>query len=139
MHEPSGAVVGVTAEDRPLKQLVSDLGKNMGLLVRQEVQLAKVEITEKISRTSKGATKVGIGAFVAYAGLLALAAALVLLGVAAGLTPWLAAALVGLLLIVGGNLIVQSGRRSLAPGEPALPRTTHTTRETVQHLKEQWR
>src|SRR3982751_2883245 len=111
MHERSAVAIHsrTSLEDRPVKELVSDLGKDMGLLIRQEMQLAKAEITEKVSNVTKGAATIGVGAFVVYAGVLALAAALVLLAITIGITPWLAAALVAVLLLIIGYSAIQSG------------------------------
>ena len=141
MHERSAVAIRsrTSLEDRPVKELVSDLGKDMGLLIRQEMQLAKAEITEKVSNVTQGAATIGAGAFVAYAGVLALAAALVLLAITIGITPWLAAALVAVLLLIIGYGTIQSGRRKMTAGPAPLQRTKQTSKETVQHLKEQLR
>lgn len=126
-------------EDRSLKELVSSLGKDMGLLVRQEIQLAKAEVSEKVSNVTKGAAKIGAGAFVAYAGLLALTAALVLLAIEIGVTPWFSAAIIAVLFLLVGFVLIQSGRRSMKAGPPPLQRTKQTSQQTVRHIKEQLR
>jgi hypothetical protein len=126
-------------EDRSLKELVSGLGRDMGLLVRQEMQLAKAEVSEKVSNVTKGAAKIGAGAFVAYAGVLALTAALVLLAITIGITPWLSAAIIAVLFLLAGFLLIQSGRRSMKAGPAPLERTKQTSKQTVRHLKEQLR
>lgn len=126
-------------EDRPLKELVSGVGRDMGTLVRQEIQLAKVEIGEKMARVAHGAVSIGIGAVIALAGVLAIVAALVLVGIAIGITAWLAAAIVGVLLLIGGYAAINGGKRSMTSGPPALQRTTATAKETVVQLKEQLR
>ena len=126
-------------QDRPLKELVSGLGRDMGLLVRQEIELAKVEMSEKAAQVAKGAATIGTGAFMAYAGLLALVAALALIGIAIGIAAWLAVALVAVILLIVGYAAIQSGRRKITSGPPPLSRTKDTAKETVHHLKEQLR
>ena len=126
-------------EDRSLKELVSDLSKDMGLLVRQEMQLAKAEVSEKVSNVTKGAAKIGAGAFVAYAGVLALTAALVLLAIQIGISPWVSAAIIAVLFLLVGFLLIQSGRQSMTAGPPPLQRTKQTSQQTVRHIKEQLR
>lgn len=126
-------------EDRSLKELVSGVGRDMGLLVRQEIQLAKAEIAEKTSQVTKGAVSVGIGALIADAGLLAIVAALVLLAIEIGITPWLSAALVGVVLIIAGYAAINGGKRKATSGPPPLQRTKENAKETVLHLKEQLR
>ena len=100
--------------DRPVKDLVSALGHDLSLLVRQEIHLAKAEITEKALHTAKSAAKIGAGALLAYAGVLGVGAALVLLIIALGIVAWLAATIVALLFLLGGYVTVQSGRRTMS-------------------------
>ena len=107
--------------DRPVKDLVSALGHDLSLLVRQEIHLAKAEITEKALHTAKSAAKIGAGALLAYAGVLGVGAALVLLIIALGVVAWLAATIVALLFLLGGYVTAQSGRRSRL-GAPRSPR-----------------
>ena len=123
--------------DRPFTELLSGLGKDMGLLVRQEIELAKAELSEQASRTAKGAATIGIGAFLAYAGMLAVVAALVLAVIALGIIAWLAAAIIGVVLLVAGYATVQGGRRRMRLDRPPLHRTTEAAKETVHRLKEQ--
>ena len=138
MREHNDLPVGFheSYEDRSLRELVSGVGKDMGLLIRQEVQLAKAEISEKVSHVTQGAVTIGAGAFLAYAGVLALTAALVLAAIAIGITPWLAALVVSVLLIVAGYVAIQGGRRRMTQGPPPLQRTKQTSQATVQHIKE---
>ena len=122
--------------DRPLKELVSGIGKDMGLLVRQEIQLAKAELSEQTARVAKGAVNIGIGTFLAYAGVLALVTTLVLVLIAVGTAPWLAAAVVTVVLLIAGYATIQSGRHQLAGGTPTLQKTKDNAKETVHRLKE---
>jgi len=124
--------------DRPLKELVSGLGKDMGLLIRQEIELAKAEISEKTTRVAKGAAKIGLGAFLAHAGVLALVTTLVLVLITIGVTAWVAAAIITIVLLIAGNAVIQGGRRQLASGKPTLQKTKANAIETVHRLKEQW-
>jgi hypothetical protein len=126
-------------QDRPIKELVSGLGRDMGTLVRQEIELAKAELTEKASHVAKGAATIGAGAFLVYAGVLALAAALALIGIAIGIAAWASASLVAIILLIVGYATMSSGRRHIARGSPALSRTKQNAKETVHHLKEQLR
>jgi membrane protein implicated in regulation of membrane protease activity len=82
---------------------------------------------------------IGAGAFVAYAGVLVLAAALVLVLFALGVAAWVATILIGAALLIVGYGTVQSGRRSMKQGPPPLQRTKETSIETVHHIKEQLR
>jgi uncharacterized membrane protein YqjE len=110
----------------------------MGLLIRQEIELAKAEISEKTTRVAKGAMNIGIGAFLAYAGVLALVATLVLVLIAIGVTAWIAAAIITIVLLITGYSVIQGGRQQLTSGKPTLQKTKANAIETVHRLKEQW-
>ena len=139
MEQHSAVMVGAPdPADRPLTELVSGLGKDMGLLIRQEIELAKAEISEKTTRVAKGAMNIGIGAFLAYAGVLALVATLVLVLIAIGVTAWIAAAIITIVLLITGYSVIQGGRQQLTSGKPTLQKTKANAKETVHRLKEQW-
>lgn len=105
----------------------------MGVLVRQEVGLATTEMTRKATHAARDIATVGVGALVAYAGLLAILAALIIALEATGLNWWQSALLVGVAVAVLGAVLVQRG---LA----ALKKTDIAPRETLDTLKEdaQW-
>ena len=65
-------------EDRSVGELFGQLSQDMTLLFRQEVQLARAEMSEKISRVTNNLVSVVAGGFVVYVGALALVAALIL-------------------------------------------------------------
>jgi hypothetical protein len=119
-------------DDRSLGELFSELAQETSTLVRQEVTLAKTEVSDKASRAGKHVGILAAGGALAYAGLLAiLAAVIVLLNMIMPL--WVAALLVGLVAVVVGYLLVKRGL-------DALKREDFTPRETIETLKEdqQW-
>jgi xanthine/uracil permease len=119
-------------DDRSLGELFSELAQETSTLVRQEVSLAKTEMTQKASRAGKHMGTLAAGGAVAYAGLLAtLAGVIVLLDNVMPL--WLSALLVGIVVAVVGYILV---RRAL----DALKREDFAPRETIETLKEdqQW-
>jgi hypothetical protein len=73
----------------------------------------------------------------AYAGLLAIVAALVLTLMAIGLPPWAGALLGGVLAAGIGYLLVRSGLAALKPQELAPRKTIDTLKEDAQWLKAQ--
>ena len=99
-------------KDRSLKHVVSDLRSDAGLLLRQEIALAKAEVKEKVAGVAKQAALFGAAGLLAYAGLLVLFAALILGVIALGVAAWLATMVVGILVMLGAVLIVQRARRS---------------------------
>src|SRR5215210_2023741 len=119
-------------DDRSLGELFSELAQETTTLVRHEVNLAKVEMTEKASRAGKHVGFLAAGGAVAYAGLLAILAGVIAL-LNAVMPLWLAALLVGLVVAVVGYLLVRRGL-------DALKREDFTPRQTMETLKEdqQW-
>jgi hypothetical protein len=62
-------------EDRSIGELFSELSQKTTTLVRQEIELAKAEMSQKASRVGKNVGFLVIGGIVAYTGLLAVVAA----------------------------------------------------------------
>src|SRR5918999_2499608 len=119
-------------DDRTLGELFSELAQETSALVRQEVILAKTEMGQKASRAGRHVGVLAAGGAVAYAGLLAILAAIIVL--LDNVMPlWLSALLVGIVVAVVGYILV---RRAL----DALKREDFAPRETMQTLKEdqQW-
>jgi Putative Actinobacterial Holin-X, holin superfamily III len=124
-------------QERSIGELFGQLTQDISLLVRQETQLAKTEIQEKISRASRDLVALAAGGIVALIGGFALAAAIILLLVdPVGLEPWLAALLVGVLLAGGGYVMLQKGLRDLKTVDPAPRRTVESVKEDIQTIKE---
>jgi len=124
-------------QERSIGELFGQLTQDLSLLVRQETQLAKTEIQEKISRASRDLVALAAGGIVALIGGFALAAAIILLLVdPVGLEPWVAALLVGVLLAGGGYVMLQKGLRDLKTLDPAPRRSVESAKEAIQAIKE---
>ncbi len=121
-------------DERSLGELFGDLAGQTGLLVREEVALAKAELTQSATRAGKEIGVLVIGGAVAYAGLLALLAA-VILGLATALPAWLAALIVGLVVVGIGALLLQRGRGALAHLDLAPRQTLATLAADVDAVK----
>lgn len=119
-------------EDRPLGELFSDLVTETTTLVRNEVALAKVEITQKATKVGRNIGSLVVGGAIAYAALLALGAATIML-LSRAMPNWVAALIVGL--IVAGVAWLM-----ISKAVTELKRTELTPQETVESLKEdaQW-
>ena len=115
-------------DERSLGELFAELAQETSTLVRQEVSLAKTEITHKASRAGRHVGILAAGGAVAYAGLLAILAGIIaLLNLLMPL--WVSALLVGVVVGVVGYVLV---RRAL----DALKREDFAPRETIETLKE---
>ena len=112
--------------------MFGELANDTGLLIRQEIALAKVELTQKITSVGINVGFLLLGGAVAYAALLALLAAIVI--ALANIVAWWAAALI--VAVVVGIIAAVLVTRALA----SLKKTTITPKQTVETLKEdaQW-
>jgi uncharacterized membrane protein YqjE len=115
--------------------LVKDLSQQVSTLVRQELQLARLEMQEKGKRAGIGAGLFGGAGLVAFYGGAALLTAIVLL-IATSLEPWLAALIVaaGLFLIAG--VLALGGKKQVEQVTPAAPGAAiESTKRDVDEVK----
>lgn len=115
-------------DNKPLGDLFSDLASEMSNLVRQEVELAKVEVGQKAKYVGRNIGYLVVGGAVVYAALLAIIAAIIML-LDRVMPSWGAALLVGVLIGVVGWLLIGKAMS-------ALQQTDMTPRQTVETLKE---
>ena len=127
-----------SVQDHSIGELFGQLTQDMGLLVRQEAQLAKSEMQQKITRATRDLVSLATGGIVVLLGALALTAALILiLSGPVGMSPWLSALLVGVALAAVGYVMLQRGLRDLKRTDPTPHRTVESIKEDIQWAKEQ--
>ena len=127
-----------TADERSIGALLGELSQDLGLLVRQEAQLAKTEMQAKLSKVVIDLVSLAAGGFVALVGGLALTAALILLLIdPVGLKPWLAALIVAAGMGLIGGLMLRRGLKDLKTVDPAPRLTLETIKDDIQWAKEQ--
>ena len=124
-------------DERSLGDLFSDLSRETTTLVRQEVQLAKAELTQSATEAVRGIGMLVAGGAVAYAGLFFLLLAIVFGLIEAGWDAWLSALVVGLVVVALGAILVLRARESLKPANLAPRRTLETLKEDQEWAKEQ--
>ena len=115
-------------EETSLGDLFSDLAEQSGKLIRQEVALAKAELSEKAADAGKNVGLLAAAAFIGYAGVMVLVAALVII-LAYVIPLWASALLVGVVLL--GLAALLGG-----PALTALKKTTWAPQETIESVKE---
>ena len=124
-----------TLRHEPFKDLVTNLSRDVGLLMRQEVALAKEEATAKVSRVKAEAAGLAVGGALVHISVLVFAAALVL-GLAELMPPWIAALLSAVVLLgIGGGLLLR-GKSRLADLELAPKRTLENVQRDVAAVQE---
>lgn len=122
-------------DERSLGELFGDLARETSALVRQEVELAKTEMTQKATRVGKDIGFLVAGGAVAYAGFLALIAAIAIGLGQLGLPWWLATLLVALVVGGIGGFLVMRGISALKQENLAPERTMQTIKEDVEWAK----
>ena len=127
-----------TAEERSIGELFGALSQDVALLVRQEGQLAKTEMQQKLNQVTRDLVSLASGGVVALVGGLAITAAIILLLIdPIGLKPWLAALIVGAVMGLIGWMMLQKGLKDLKRTDPTPRRTVDTIKDDIQWAKEQ--
>jgi uncharacterized membrane protein YqjE len=109
-----------TDDDRSVGELVNQLSQQTSTLVRQELRLAQTELQEKGQRVGRGAGMFGGAGLVALYGVGALVAAAII-GIGTLLEPWIAAVIVGVVLLAIAAVLALMGRKQVGRGTPPLP------------------
>ncbi|WP_158045861.1 phage holin family protein [Skermanella pratensis] len=125
-----------TGADRPLTGLLTELANETTTLVRKEVELAKVEMSEKVNQATTGAVSLAAGGMVAFAGVIFLLLALTYY-LATLMEPWLAALIVGGVVTVIGIILVSMGKSKLAAKNLQPNRTISTLQDDKDWAKAQ--
>jgi len=121
--------------DQPVSELIKELSQQTSTLVRQELELARLELSQKGKAAGIGAGMFGgAGVFGVWA-LGALTAAVILL-LATAMKPWLAALIVTAALGLVAGVLALVGRTKLRSAGPPLPeQTTTSLKKDVQVTK----
>jgi uncharacterized membrane protein YqjE len=122
--------------DASVGELVERLSAQISALVRDEMALATAELKRKGAQAGIGIGIGGVGAVVALLGLGALVAAAIL-GLATVLAAWLAAVIVGVILLVVAGIVSALGITQVRQSTPPLPeRAVENAKRDIQTLKE---
>jgi hypothetical protein len=123
--------------ERSIGDLTKQLSSDISLLVRQELELARAEMTQKGKRMGFGAGLFGAASLLAVGAFGALTAFLVLV-LATALDAWLAALIVTLVYGAAAGLLALGGRRQVqAAGKPVPEQAVESVKEDVQWAKTQ--
>ena len=137
------AVPGERKDERSIGQLLKELTQESSTLLKQEVSLAKTEMSEKASRIGANLGEVAVGGAVALLGAIAL-----LLAAVYGLTSilnnfmsqdvavWLAPLAVGGILAAVGYSLIQKALATLKQESITPRKTTQSLQENKEWLKE---
>jgi xanthine/uracil permease len=127
------------AQGRSLIGLFSDLWRETQTLVHQEAQLAKAEISQKVSQVTTGAGEIAAGGVVLFAGfivlLFAAVGALQLL-IQSEHSVWLAPLIVGVIVMIVGYVLLSRGRKQMQAESLAPQRTIESLQRDARPAKE---
>jgi hypothetical protein len=122
-------------DDRPLGELVQDLSRQTSTLIRQEMRLAQAELAEKGKHAGKGAGMFGGAGLVALYGVGALIAAAIL-GLATVIEAWIAAAAIGVGLLLVAGILALTGKKELDEAGPPKPeQALESVQQDVETVK----
>lgn len=120
-------------------ELVGQLSEQVSRLVRDELRLARLELTEKGRHVGIGAGLFGGAGLVAFFGAAALLTAVILL-LAEVLPPWAAAAVVALVLLIAAAVLSLAGKKQVSQGAPPTPeQTLRSVKADIDTVKERVR
>lgn len=124
--------------DKNLGEIVSEVSEKASLLVREEIELAKAEVTQKVKTLGKGAAVgAAAGVFLVFALVMALNTVAWLLADIFD-NAWIGFGIVTLLLIVMGAVAGLLAKHWLSSGPPTPDlaiEEAKLTRQSLEHQK----
>jgi hypothetical protein len=125
---------GTDLRERPFGDLIQQLAKETSTLVRQEIELAKAEVSEKGRQAGKGVGMFGAAGIVGLLALGALTAAAIL-ALDLAVAGWLAALIVAAVYGAAAGLLALAGKGRVQEATPPAPQTVETVKEDIEWAK----
>jgi len=120
--------------ERPVTEVFKDIVGNVQEMVRSEVRLARAEMSEEISKTTRAGAMLAAGAVLAaIAGVFLLVCLAQLLGLV--MPAWAATLLIAVLLGIGAAVLISTGKSRLRV--PTPEKTIENVKENVEWMKNQ--
>lgn len=127
------------AQGRSLMGLFGDLWRETQTLVHQEAQLAKAELSQKVSQVATGAGEIAAGGAVLFAGFIVLlfaAVGAIELMIPSDHAIWIAPLIVGLAVMIIGYILLSKGRKQLKSESLVPERTMESLQRDARLAKE---
>ncbi|MEU0369767.1 phage holin family protein [Streptomyces sp. NPDC006283] len=122
--------------DEPVGALVSQASQQISQLIREEMQLARAEMTQKGKRFGRGGGLFGGAGLVAVLGLQALVATAII-ALALVLPWWAAALIISAVLFLIAAILAAAGKKNIREASPPKPeRAIDGLHRDVQEIKE---
>lgn len=122
-------------EDRSLSELLSDVTTEIANLFRKEVELAKAETTEQVSRAAKAGGMLGAAAVIGFLDLILFSFALAW-ALSEVVPEGVAFAIVAVLFAIVAGVLFTAGKKRLANVNPMPNQTVQTLKADVQVAKD---
>ena len=136
-----GVMVSNAAKSPPEREastgeLVKQLSEQVSTLVRDELKMARLELTRKGKTAGFGVGLLGASGLVALYAIACLLAA-VIIAIAGEIRPWLAALIVGFVLLAVSGVAALMGRSRMRRATPPMPQqAVEGTKADVEEVKE---
>ena len=125
-----------SSSDRSIAELMRELSEQTSTLVRQEMELARAELTEKGKQAGVGFGMFGAAGMVALYAVGGLTACLILL-LSLAMKGWLAALIVTAVYAAVAGVLALAGRNRVQRGVPPTPQqTVQTVKEDVHTIEQ---
>ncbi len=122
-------------EDRSLSELLSDVTGEIATLFRKEVELARAETSEQVSRAAKAGAMLGAAAVVGFLTLILLAFAAAW-GLSEVVPEGVAFLIVGVVFGIVAAVLASTGKKKIASVSPMPDQTVQTLKADVQVAKD---
>ena len=124
--------------EKSLGEIVAEVSEKASLLVRQEIELAKAEVMQKVKTLGKGAAvAAAAGVFLIFAVVMFLDALAWFLTDLLDQPPWVGFGIVTLLLVIAGVLAGLQAKKWLSTGPPTPQIAIEEARITRETLEQQ--
>lgn len=121
-------------QDSSVGGLLRQLTREVPSLFTKELALAKAELTESLRATKAGAASVATGGAVLLAGFIILLMSAVYF-LATMMEPWLAALIVGVVVVVIGMIMVSAGKKKFEASSFKPDRTIHSLQKDKEAVR----
>ena len=122
------------AEDRSVSELLSEVSSEVSELVKKEIELAKIETRDQVSKAAKAGAMLGAGGVGAFVGLL-LASMAAAWGLAEVMPPGFAFLIVAILFFLTAGALAAAGRKKMKQVQ-GPKETMRTLKQDVQIAKD---
>lgn len=121
--------------EQSIGELFGNLSRETATLIRQQMELARVELSHRFARLGRSMGGVVLGGALATGGLLSIIAGIVLAISALGVPAWISALAVGAFVALLGYVTAQQAISSITREDLTPQATMQTLKESAEWVK----